>query len=59
MVFHFIFVTLQKTSMMEYKAVKYRNREEALAAFIRMRDKKREWIKKTETELKQMREEAE
>ena len=44
---------------MEYKAVKYNNREEALAAFIRMRDKKREWIRKTETELKQMREEAE
>ena len=45
--------------MMEYKAVKYSNREEALAAFIRMRDRKREWIKKTEAELKQMKEETE
>ncbi len=39
---------------MNYKAVKYNSREEALAAFVKMRDKKREWLKNAETELKQL-----
>lgn len=44
---------------MEYKAVKYSSKEEAMAAFIRMRNRKREWLKKTEEELEQMRTETE
>lgn len=43
---------------MEYNAVKYNNREEAMAAFIRMRNRKREWLKKTEEELQQLRAET-
>ena len=31
---------------MKYQAVKYNSREEAMAAFIKMRDRKREWLKK-------------
>ena len=44
---------------MKYKAVKYNSREEAMAAFIKMRDRKREWLKKTENELKELRAEVE
>lgn len=43
---------------MEYNAVKYNNRGEAMAAFIRMRNRKREWLKKTEEELQQLRAET-
>ena len=44
---------------MKYQAVKYNSREEAMAAFIKMRDRKREWLKKTENELKELRAEVE
>lgn len=44
---------------MEYKAVKYNSREEAMAAFIRMRNRKREWLRKAEEDLLQLRTEAE
>ena len=43
---------------MKYQAVKYNSRE-AMAAFIKMRDRKREWLKKTENELKELRAEVE
>ena len=43
---------------MEYNAIKYNNREEAMAAFIRMRNRKREWLKKTEEELQRLRAET-
>lgn len=45
--------------MMEYKAVKYNSREEAMAAFIRMRNRRREWLEKTEENLLQLRTETE
>lgn len=38
-----------------YKAVKYNNREEALAAFRKMMERKREWVEKTEQEFSQLR----
>ena len=44
---------------MKNQAVKYNSREEAMAAFIKMRDRKREWLKKTENELKELRAEVE
>lgn len=44
---------------MKYQAVKYNSREEAMAAFIKMRDRKRELLKKTENELKELRAEVE
>lgn len=44
---------------MKYQAVKYNSREEAMVAFIKMRDRKREWLKKTENELKELRAEVE
>ena len=44
---------------MKCQAVKYNSREEAMAAFIKMRDRKREWLKKTENELKELRAEVE
>lgn len=44
---------------MKYQAVKYNSREEAMAAFIKMRDRKRKWLKKTENELKELRAEVE
>ena len=44
---------------MKYQAVKYNSREEAMATFIKMRDRKREWLKKTENELKELRAEVE
>lgn len=44
---------------MKYQAVKYNSREEAMTAFIKMRDRKREWLKKTENELKELRAEVE
>ena len=44
---------------MKYQAVKYNSREAAMAAFIKMRDRKREWLKKTENELKELRAEVE
>lgn len=48
-----------KGVFMKYQAVKYNSREEAMAAFIKMRDRKREWLKKTENELKELRAEVE
>ncbi len=33
-------------------AIKYNNREEALAAFRRMQERKRKWIEDSEKELK-------
>ena len=44
---------------MKYQAVKYNSREEAMAVFIKMRDREREWLKKTENELKELRAEVE
>ena len=44
---------------MKYQAGKCNSREEAMAAFIKMRDRKREWLKKTENELKELRAEVE
>lgn len=38
-----------------YKAVKYHNREEALAAFQKMLNRKREWVEKTEQEFSHLR----
>ena len=49
---------LKKGKNMEYKAVKYNSKEEAMAAFIKMRNRKREWLKKTEAELQQLRTET-
>lgn len=42
--------------IMELKAVKYNSREEALGAFKKMVQRKREWLAETDRELKQMRE---
>ena len=36
---------------MEYKAVKYSNKEEALIALNKMRQRKLEWIKETQREF--------
>lgn len=38
-----------------YKAVNYSNRDEALKAFRRMVERKREWIEKTEQEFVSLR----
>lgn len=40
---------------MDYKAIKYANHEEALAAFRKMQQRKRDWIKQTEQEFRALR----
>ena len=49
---------IEKNDIM-YKAVKYENRNEALAAFRKMVERKKEWIKKTEQEFYMLRHLAE
>ena len=41
-----------------YKAVKYNDRSEALAALRKMVERKKEWIEKTEQEFAMLREKA-
>lgn len=41
-----------------YKAIKYDNRNEALAAFRKMVERKKEWIKKTEQEFNSLRQQT-
>lgn len=41
---------------MDLKAVRYNSREEALAAFKKMVQHKREWLAETDRELRKMRE---
>ena len=48
----------RKEFSMKYQTVKYNSREEAMAAFIKMRDRKREWLRKTEEELRNLRAET-
>lgn len=40
---------------MKYKPVKYSTREEALAAYNRMLERKREWVKEMEADIKRLR----
>ena len=40
---------------MEYKAVQYSNKEEALNALNKMRQRKLEWIKETQREFAELR----
>lgn len=40
---------------MEYKAIKYSSREEALNALNQMRQRKKEWIKTTQKEFAELR----
>jgi hypothetical protein len=39
---------------MTYDPVKYRNREEAAEALRKMQQRKREWVEKTECEMKEL-----
>ena len=39
---------------MEYEAINYSNRNEALAAFRRMIERKKQWVEKTEKEFEQL-----
>ena len=39
---------------MEYEAINYKNRNEALAAFRKMIERKKEWVEKTEKEFEQL-----
>ena len=39
---------------MTYEPVKYRNREEASEALHKMQQRKREWVEKTEREIKEL-----
>lgn len=41
---------------METKYIKYHNREEAIAAFRKMKQRKKEWLEQTDKEFKQARE---
>lgn len=41
-----------------YKAVKYNNRNEALAALRRMMERKKKWIEKTEQEFTMLRQQT-
>ena len=41
--------------IMEYKEVKYSNKEEALIALNKMRQRKLEWIKETQREFAELR----
>lgn len=43
---------------MDYKAIKYNSREEAMAAFQRMKHRKQEWMERTAQELRALRQEA-
>ena len=45
----------RKECIMEYKAVKYSNKEEALIALNKMRQRKLEWIKETQREFAELR----
>lgn len=38
---------------MDYKPINYTSREEAMAAFIKMKRRKQEWIEKTEQDFHQ------
>lgn len=40
---------------MEYKAIRYSNKEEAVNALNRMRQRKKEWIDKTQQEFSELR----
>ncbi len=42
-----------------YTAIRYDNRNAAVAAFKKMMQRKREWIEKTEKEFEQLRQEKE
>ena len=39
---------------MEYEAINYNNRNEALAAFRKMIERKKQWVEKTEKEFEQL-----
>lgn len=41
-----------------YKAIKYKSRNEALVAFRKMMERKKEWIEKTEHEFNMLRHQA-
>ena len=45
----------KKGMIMEYKAVQYSNKEEALIALNKMRQRKMEWIKETQREFAELR----
>ena len=45
----------KKGMIMEYKAVQYSNKEEALIALNKMRQRKLEWIKETQREFAELR----
>lgn len=40
---------------MNYEAIKYKNQEEAVSAFKRMIQRKREWIEQTEEDFRRLR----
>lgn len=39
---------------MDYEAISYSNRNEAIAAFRKMIERKKQWIEKTEKEFEQL-----
>ena len=39
---------------MEYEAINYNSRSEALAAFRKMVERKKQWVEKTEKEFEQL-----
>lgn len=41
---------------METNFIKYKNRDEAAAAFRKMKQRKKEWLEQTDREFKQIRE---
>ena len=45
----------KKGLVMEYKAIKYSNKEDALVALNKMRQRKKDWIEKTVQEFAELR----
>ena len=39
---------------MEYQAIKYKSKDEAIAAFRKMIERKKQWMEKTEKEFEQL-----
>lgn len=54
--FYLCSVLFKERTFMETKLIKYKTREEAIAAFRKMKQRKKEWLDQTDRDFKLMRE---
>lgn len=54
--FYLCSVLFKERTFMETKLIKYKTRDEAIAAFRKMKQRKKEWLDQTDRDFKLMRE---